>query len=163
MSEQRVARHKAVYFRYLVKDESGETVEQSDLPVGYVHGVSSALLEKLEKALEGRTAGDVIEVPISPEEGFGPHDPSLTFSDDLENVPPELRRVGAEAEMQNEDGEVRKFIVTKIEDGKLTVDGNHPYAGKNVVFKLTLTEVRDATPQEIASGYPVGQAPPQPH
>jgi FKBP-type peptidyl-prolyl cis-trans isomerase SlyD len=163
MSEQRVARHKAVYFRYLVKDESGETVEQSDLPVGYVHGVSSALLEKLEKALEGHAAGDVIEVPISPEEGFGPHDPSLSFSDDLENVPPELRRIGAEAEMQNEAGEVRKFIVTKIEDGKLTVDGNHPYAGKNVVFKLTLTEVRDATPQEIASGYPVGQAPPQPH
>ncbi len=163
MSEQRVARHKAVYFRYLVKDEYGETTEQSDLPVGYVHGVGSALLEKLEKALEGHVAGDVIEVPISPEEGFGPYDPDLTFTDDVENVPPQLRQVGAEAEMQNEAGEVRKFIVTKIEDGKLTVDGNHPYADKNVVFKLTITEVRDATPQEIATGYPTGQAPPTAH
>jgi FKBP-type peptidyl-prolyl cis-trans isomerase SlyD len=59
-------------------------------------------------------------------EGFGPHDPNLTFTDDLDNVPPQFRFVGAEVPMQSENGEVKTFYVTRIENGRLTVDGNHP-------------------------------------
>jgi FKBP-type peptidyl-prolyl cis-trans isomerase SlyD len=160
---QRIARHKAVFFTYLIKDEAGNTLEQSDMPIGYVHGANSSLLEKLEDALEGHRAGDVVEVLITPQEGFGEHDPSLTFIDDVDNVPPELRHIGAEAQMQNEYGEVKTFIVTHIGNGKLTVDGNHPFAGKNVIYKATIAEVRDATPAEVASGYPAGQQPPALH
>jgi FKBP-type peptidyl-prolyl cis-trans isomerase SlyD len=96
--------------------------------------------------------GDILEVAISPEEGFGPHDPAMTFTDDIENVPPQFREIGAQVEMQNEDGEVKTFMVSRIEDGKLTVDGNHPFAGKNITFIVKVTEVRDATPDEINSG-----------
>jgi FKBP-type peptidyl-prolyl cis-trans isomerase SlyD len=163
MNEQRVAKNKAVYFTYLIKDESGTVLEQSDMPVGYIHGAGGALLEKLERALEGCRAGDKIEVLITPDEGFGEHDPALTFTDDIDNVPPEIRHIGAEAQFQNESGEVKTFIVTKIENGKLTVDGNHPFAGKDVIYKVKVTEVRDASPQEIASGYPEGQTPPSLH
>lgn len=163
MSQDRIAKHKAVFFKYLIKDEGGQTLEQSDMPIGYVHGCGSALLEKLERELENHGPGDVVEVPVAPAEGFGDHDPNLTFTDDLDNVPPDLRYIGAEAQMQNENGEVKTFIVTEIKDGKLTVDGNHPFAGKHVVFRVTVTEVRDATPQEIANGYPEGQQPPTVH
>lgn len=159
MPTQRIANNKAVFFTYTIKDEQGNLLEQSDMPIGYIHGAGSELLEKLEHALAGHGEGDVVEVPIAPREGFGEHDPSLTFTDDIGNVPPELRHIGAEAQMQNEQGEVKTFIVTKIENGKLTVDGNHPFAGKNVVYRVTVREVRDATPEEIARGYPEGHAP----
>jgi FKBP-type peptidyl-prolyl cis-trans isomerase SlyD len=163
MTAQTVARNKAVFFTYLIKDEHGTTLEQSDMPIGYVHGAGSSLLPKLEQALEGRAVGDAVEVLIEPDEGFGEHDPNLTFTDDIANVPSELRYVGAEAQMENERGETATFIVTKIENGKLTVDGNHPYAGKNVIYRLSVTEIRDATPAELASGYPAGQQPPSLH
>ena len=82
----------------------------------------------------------------------GPHDPTLTFTDDIENVPPQYRQVGAEVEFQNEDGEVKTFVVSKIENGKLTVDANHPLAGKNLLYRVKLVEIREATAEERASG-----------
>lgn len=163
MSQDRIGKHKAVFIKYLIKDESGQILEQSDIPIGYVHGCGGNLLEKIELELENHGAGDVVEVSVSPREGFGDHDPNLTFTDDVDNVPADLRYIGAEAQMQNEDGDVKTFIVTEIKDGKLTLDGNHPFAGKNVVFRVTITEVRDATPQEIANGCPDGQQPPTVH
>ena len=54
--------------------------------------------------------------------------------------------------MQNESGEVKTFYVTRIEDGKLTVDGNHPMAGKNIIFNIKVVGIRDATPDEISHG-----------
>ncbi|MBA1329906.1 peptidylprolyl isomerase, partial [Candidatus Endoriftia persephone str. Guaymas] len=77
--------------------------------------------------------------------------PTLTFTDDLENVPPEFRKLGAEVQMQNSEGETKSFFVTKIEDGKLTVDGNHPLAGKRLLVKVKILEVRDATREDAQS------------
>ena len=145
----RVKRNKAVYFTYSIRTEGGEILEQSDLPIGYVHGTDSGLVEKVEMALEGMAAGETVEVPVSPEEGFGPTDPDLTYTDDLANVPPEYHRVGAEVEFQNDQGAIKKFIVSSIKDGKLIVDGNHPLAGKNLIFSVKITEVREATPDEL--------------
>jgi FKBP-type peptidyl-prolyl cis-trans isomerase SlyD len=110
------------------------------------------LFEKIEQALQDCLVGDTVRVSLTPEEGFGPHDENLTYTDDIENVPPEFRRIGAEVEMMNDQGDARKFTVTRIEDGKLTVDGNHPLAGKIIVFNIKVVEIRDATPDEIASG-----------
>jgi FKBP-type peptidyl-prolyl cis-trans isomerase SlyD len=98
--------------------------------------------------------GDVVDVSLTPEEGFGAHDESLTYTDDIENVPPEFRRVGAEVEMMNDQGDARKFLVTRIEDGKLTVDGNHPMAGKIITFHIKVVDIRDATDEEISNGVP---------
>lgn len=141
-----------VSFTYSIQDESGEIVEQSDLPISYVHGGKHDLFEKIEQALEGCVVGDSVQVPLTPEEGFGPHDASLTYTDDIENVPPEFRRIGAEVEMMNDAGEARKFTVTHIGDGKLTVDGNHPLAGKVITFNIKVVEIRAASEDEMASG-----------
>ncbi len=85
---------------------------------------------------------------MQPEDGFGSHDPALTFVDDIDNVPPQFRKVGAEVQMQNDEGEVKSFFVRKIENGKLTVDGNHPLAGKTLKIRVEIKEVREATPAD---------------
>ena len=66
-------------------------------------------------------------------------------------MPHEFRYVGAEVEFQNDKGESRMFRVSRIEDGKLTVDGNHPFAGKIITYNIKVAAVRNATPDEIAN------------
>jgi len=153
MSSQKISRNKAVQFTYAITDDKGNVVEQVDLPVNYVHGASHmGLIERVERAMEGLTAGESIEVELPPAEGFGDYDPELTFTDDLENVPPQFRKIGAQVEMANDNGESKTFMVSKIEGDKLTVDGNHPLAGKVATFKVKVLEVRDATTEEIRDG-----------
>ncbi len=154
MSDQIVSKNKAVFFTYFITDETGEIVEQSDLPIGYVHGIDSDIIDKLEMSMDGKSIGDKLEVMLTPAEGFGVSDPTLTFTDDLKNVPVQFQQLGAEVEMTNDNGDVRKFVVTKIEGGKLTMDGNHPLAGKNIIFHITITEIRDAEAGEIQDGRP---------
>jgi FKBP-type peptidyl-prolyl cis-trans isomerase SlyD len=155
-----VEKNKAVYFTYSVLDENGAVLEQYDLPVGYVHGADSGLFEKIEEAMEGREPGDRVEVLLPPEEGFGDIQPDLIFTDDIENVPPEFHYVGAEVTFQNDQGDTKEFRVTAIADGKLTIDGNHPMAGKTATCVVNIIDVRDATPDEIAAGKPADAGPP---
>ena len=152
--EQIVARNNVVYLTYTIWDQAGNLFEQYDLPVSYVHGVKGPLFEKIEQALEGRKAGDRIEVVLPPQEGFGEHRPELTYTDDIANVPPEHRRIGSEVMFENERGERMTFQVTRIADGRLTVDANHPLAGQTVRFRVTVVAVRPATLDEIANGVP---------
>lgn len=147
-----IAKNKFVSLTYSITDDTGEIVERIDLPVPLILGHNSQLIEKIETALIGKTTGDVISVALTAEEGFGPHQPDLTFTDDLQNVPEEFQRIGAEVQFQNDQGEVKEFRVISIENGKLTVDGNHPLAGKAITYNITITEVRDATPDEMTNG-----------
>ncbi len=157
MSIPIVGKNKVVSITYSILDENGVVMEQSDIPVSYVHGGPNQMFPEVEAALEGHGIGERVEVTLPPEKAFGPHDPNLTFTDDIDNVPPQFRKLGAEVEMQNENGDVRTFFVSKIEDGKLTVDGNHPFAGKTITFAVTVADIRDATPEEQANG--VSQSP----
>lgn len=152
MTSDVVTRDKVISVTYTLHNQRGDVFEQSDVPISYLHGHDSGLFEKLERALEGHRPGDRIEVTLAPEEGFGQYDPSLTFTDDVDNVPPELRHVGAQLEAQNARSEILTFIVTRVENGKLTVDANHPLAGQTVQFRVTVHEVRDATPEELRAG-----------
>lgn len=152
MSDSVVSKHKVVAITYSIIDESGVILEQSDIPVYYVHGGPNDMFPDVEAALDGRALGDSVEVVLPPEKAFGYHDPGMTFTDELANVPPEFRRVGAEVEMQNERGETRSFFVSKIEADKLTVDGNHPFAGKTLTYAVTVADIRDASEEEKQKG-----------
>ena len=163
MSEQKVEENKVVSLTYVIVDETGAVLEQYDLPISYVHGNNSNMYPKVAEALEGAKVGDEIEVSLSPAEGFGERDPSLTFSDAIENVPSEYRHIGAEASFENEQGESITMTVVKIEDGKIMLDGNHPFAGKTVTFKLRVKEIRDATEAEVGSGEVAEQGKPVLH
>jgi FKBP-type peptidyl-prolyl cis-trans isomerase SlyD len=149
MSEQVITDGKYVTLTYSITDGGGNVLEQTDLPVGYVHGGRMELIGGMDEAIAGKRAGDEVEIEVSPRDGFGEHDPDLTFTDDIANVPPQFRRLGAEVQMQNDIGEVKTFYVTEIEDGRLTVDGNHPLAGKHLRVHVTIHEVRDATAADM--------------
>jgi FKBP-type peptidyl-prolyl cis-trans isomerase SlyD len=152
MTDELVSNNKVVGITYSIIDQSGVILEQSDLPLYYVHGGPNEMFEEVEAALDGCGLGDSVEVVIPPEKAFGYHDPALTFTDDIDNVPPQFRHVGAEVQMQNDRGEVRSFFVSRIADGKLTVDGNHPFAGKTLTYAVTVTDIRDASEQEKRHG-----------
>src|ERR1051326_9083373 len=98
---KQIKRGSLVVFTYQITDPHGEVLERIGMPVSYVHGFGQGLLDKVERSLEGHTAGDVVQVELTPDEGFGPHDPALTFTDDIANVPEQFHHVGAEVEMQN--------------------------------------------------------------
>ncbi|KRT54046.1 FKBP-type peptidyl-prolyl cis-trans isomerase [endosymbiont of Ridgeia piscesae] len=151
MTKESIKTGKFVSLTYSISDTEGNVLEQSDLPVTYIHGGETELIGGMDKAVAGHTEGDEVKLTIEPKDGFGDHDPTLTFTDDLENVPPEFRKLGAEVQMQNAEGETKSFFVTKIEDGKLTVDGNHPLAGKRLLVKVKILEVRDATREDAQS------------
>jgi len=144
---------KFVELTYKVTDrKSGHILTRVEFPLGYVHGHSEILSPAVHAQLEGRSAGDVIEVPIDGNEIFGPRDESLVFTDRIENVPEEYRQVGTSILMENDRGQTRSFLVTWMDDERLTVDGNNPLCGREVVFTLEILTVRDATDEETRAG-----------
>ena len=152
-SEHVVRDGKFVELTYKVTDrKTGHVLTQVEFPLGYVHGHNEILAPSVHMALEGKSAGEVIEVPIDGNQIFGPRDESLVFSDHIENVPEEYRQVGTSILMENDRGQTRSFLVTQVDDEKLTVDGNNPLCGREVVFILEILTVRDATKEETMAG-----------
>jgi len=143
-----IQRGKLVTLTYSIADDQGNVVEQNDLPVSFVYGGDTELVGGVDEAILGRQAGDEVVVELPAGQAFGPLDPTLTFTDDIENVPPQFRHLGAEVQMMNDAGEQKTFYVTRIADGRLTVDGNHPLAGKALRVRIAIQEVRDATPED---------------
>ena len=144
---------KFVELTYKVTDrKSGHVLTRVEFPLGYVHGHNEILAPSVHKQLEGKSAGDVIEVPIDGNQIFGPRDESLVFTDRIENVPEAYRQIGTSILMENDKGQTRSFIVTRMDDKTLTVDGNNPLCGRDVVFTLEILTVREATDEETRAG-----------
>ena len=144
---------KFVELTYKVTDrKSGHVLTRVEFPLGYVHGHNEILAPSVHEKLEGKSVGDVIEVPIDGGQIFGPRDESLVFTDQIENVPEEYRQIGTSILMENDKGKTHSFIVTRMDDETLTIDGNNPLCGREVVFKLEILGVRDATDEETRTG-----------
>jgi FKBP-type peptidyl-prolyl cis-trans isomerase SlyD len=158
MCKETIKPGKFVSLTYSICDLDGNVLEQSDLPVNYIHGGETELIGGMDSAVAGKGPGEEVSITVPPEKGFGPRDPGLTFTDDIENVPPQFRQLGAEVQMQNEAGEVKSFFVTNIENGRLTVDGNHPLAGKELRVNVKILEVRDATREDAMNIGAQGQS-----
>lgn len=158
--DQFVQDGKFVELTYKVSDKkSGHILTCVEFPLGYVHGHNEILAPSVHKELEGKSAGDVIEVPIDGNRIFGARDESLVFTDRVENVPEEYRSIGTAILMENDEGQTRSFLVTRVDDETLTVDGNNPLCGREVVFRLEILTVRDATDAEMKAGGAIGAAP----
>ena len=148
---------KYVELTYKVTDrKSGHVLTMVEFPLGYVHGHNEILSPSVHAELEGRSAGEVIEVPIDGNRIFGARDESLVFTDHIANVPEEYRKVGTSILMENDRGQTRSFLVTKIDDKTLTVDGNNPLCGREVVFTLEIMTVREPTDAEARAGGAIG-------
>lgn len=155
-----IRENKFVELTYEVTDQkTGLRLSHVEFPLGYVHGASSVMASTVTDELEGKTTGDVIEVPIDCNEIYGPRDEALVFTDSIENVPEEYRELGTTILMENEQGNPRSFIVTRMDDKTLTVDANNPLCGREVIFKLEILSVRDATDEEIEAGGAIVEEP----
>lgn len=148
---------KFVELTYKVTDrKSGHVLTMVEFPLGYVHGHNEILAPSVHSELEGKAEGDVIEVPIDGNQIFGPRDEALVFTDKIENVPEAYRQVGTSILMENDKGQTRSFLVTRIDDKTLTVDGNNPLCGREVVFTLEILSVREAGDEEMKAGGATG-------
>jgi FKBP-type peptidyl-prolyl cis-trans isomerase SlyD len=151
---------KYVELTFKVTDaKTGHVLSAVEFPLGYVHGRNQILAPTVLAELQGRTAGDIIEVPIDCNQIYGPRDESLVFTDRIENVPQEYREIGTTITMENENGDTRNFIVTRMDAKTLTVDGNNPLCGREVIFRLEILTVREPTEEEYEAGGAIGTQP----
>lgn len=132
-------------------DAQGTPLDVSGPPVVYLHGGYGGLLEALERALEGRQAGETVRVQLEPEQAFGEYDAALL------RVEPRARYGdGLEVGMQVEDafdgGETRRYAVTDLAEDKVVLDANHPLAGMALRVACRVLEVRAASADELREG-----------
>jgi FKBP-type peptidyl-prolyl cis-trans isomerase SlyD len=158
--KETVQANKFVELTYKVIDENtGSLLTSVEFPLGYVHGTNEVLAPQVMAELEGKSVGDIIEVPIDCNKIYGPRDESLVITDYIENVPEEYRQVGTAILMENDQGKTKSFLVTRVDENTLTIDGNNPLCGRQVIFKLEILTVRDATSEEIEAGGKIDPGP----
>ena len=145
-----IEKNSVVSIHYTLKDENGEVLDTSDgrEPLDYIHG-SGQIIPGLEGELEGKTAGDEFSVVIEPDQGYGSRDDSLVHEvPKSEFDTPDEIEVGMQFRVGAED-ETAIMVVAGVDDETVTLDGNHPLAGVNLSFDVSVAGVREATEDEI--------------
>ena len=138
----KISDNKLVSMTYSIY-EGENLLENVDTPVSFIYGKETNLLPIVEKALQGKEKNSEVSIEVSSELGFGKIDEGLIFQDSLENVPEEYRKIGMQIDFANDKGVKRKFRVTKMDDKNITFDGNHLFAGKELVYKIKIIDVAD--------------------
>ena len=151
-----ISQDKVVEMEYSLT-VNGEVVDQSEDgdPMVYLQGHGN-IIPGLEKALEGKSAGDQVQVTVQPDEGYGVRDEEAIQVIDREDFDDDIE-VGATYFAQAEDGSVTPFTVMSLEGDDVTVDFNPPLAGEVLNFDVKILSVRDATPDELEHGHPHGE------
>lgn len=145
---------KVVTFHYTLNDEKGEQVESSRdrEPMAYLHGAGN-IIPGLEKAMHGKAIGDQFEVTVQPEEAYGHRK-----ENGVQRIPAkhfkQAHRLqkGQKLVLQTKQGPVQVTVV-KVGRFNIDVDMNHPLAGQVLTFNVEVTDVRDATEEEISHGH----------
>lgn len=145
-----IAMNTVVTMTYELKNANGEVLEASQEPVAYLHGGYDNIFPKVEEAMHGKNVGDTVEVSLEPVDAFGDYDEELVQIEPASAFPAKELKVGMQFEGEDETGEVILYTVTEIADGKVVVDGNHPWAGERLLFKATITAVRPANQEEVS-------------
>src|SRR5512142_2154183 len=154
----KIEKGRVVDLDYSLHLGDGEVVDRSDPgePLTYLHG-EGEIVPGLENALEGMEAGQKKQVVVSPGDGYGDRDP-----DRVQRVPRKafpagfVPEVGMELSAQGPEGDEIPFVVQRVEPDAVTIDLNHPLAGRTLSFDVTVREVRDSTAEERAHGHAHG-------
>jgi len=150
-----ISKNTVVTLEYTLKDNEGVVIDQSsgDEAFEFIHGVGG-IIPGLENALEGKKADDELSVTIEPDEGYGPREEALLADVSLDKFEDagEIKE-GMQFQTASEDGTARVVTVVKIEDGTVTVDGNHPLAGVTLNFDVKVVGVREASQEELEHGH----------
>ena len=136
----KISNQKLVSMTYSIH-EGANLLENVDTPVSFIYGKETNLLPIVEKSLIGKEKGNELTIEVSPELGFGNIDKNLIFIDSTNNVPKEYSKIGMQIDFENDKGMKRKFRVTNVDKDKITFDGNHPFSGKTLVYKIKIIDV----------------------
>ena len=152
-----IASAKVITIDYTLTAEDGEVLDSSeqDGPLTYLHG-AGYIVPGLEAALEGKSAGDALKVVVPPADGYGEHDTELVQAMPRDRFPDGEIEVGMRFQAESAHG-VRVLTVVAMNEREVTVDANHPLAGRTLSFDVTVRDVRDATAEEIAHGHVHGE------
>lgn len=149
-----IADNMVVTIDYTLKDDNGTVLDSStEGNFAYLHGANN-IIPGLENALTGKSAGDEVEVSVSPAEGYGERNDSM-----IQAVPREMFdseqeiEVGMQFHAQSPEGEMIVVTVTDVDGDNITVDGNHPLAGVNLNFGVKVVDVREASQEEMDHGH----------
>ena len=150
-----IADNLVVSMHYRLTDAEGELLDSSEGadPLNYLHGAGN-LIPGLETALVGKVEGDELQVLVEPAAAYGEVQAELVQVVDraaFQGV--EAVDVGMTFEAQDPNGASRRIVVTAVEGDQVTVDANHPLAGRQLNFDVQVVGVREATPEEIAHGH----------
>ncbi|MDA0730840.1 MAG: peptidylprolyl isomerase [Proteobacteria bacterium] len=152
-----VKMNTVVTISYELKDVNGNVLEKSKEPIAYLHGGHDNIFPKVEEAMHGKKEGDKIEVGLEPADAFGEYDEQLVQIEPITAFPESNVKEGMQFEGENETGDIVIYTVTNVADGKVVVDGNHPWAGQRVLFSATINKVRDANAEEISHKHVHGE------
>jgi FKBP-type peptidyl-prolyl cis-trans isomerase SlyD len=149
-----IRENTVVSIDYVLTDAAGAVLDRSaeGSPLSYLQGASN-IIPGLERALEGKTQGESLQVEVVPAEGYGDYDQDLVqvvsreLFEDADALEPGMRF------QANSDSGTLLVTVTDVSDDGVTVDGNHPLAGQTLTFDVTVSGVREATEEELAHGH----------
>lgn len=144
----KIEKDTVVTLSYKVADAQGKLIEEAKAPMAYLHGGYANTLPKIEAALEGQVAGYHTTLQLQAADAFGLRDESLVQTIARKDFPPGVK-VGGQLQGRAEDGSEHTFTVMKIKGDTVFLDGNHPWAGKELRFTLKVIEVRAASAEEI--------------
>ena len=153
----KIEKDKVVLFNYRLSDANDSLLEESDdkVPMAYLHGHSN-ILKALEAEMEGKSAGDSFSVTLAPEDAYGPVKPDSEQRIPVKHLTGAKKwKKGMVGVVQTEKGR-RQVTVVKVGKFMVTVDFNHPFAGKTLKFDVDIADVREATGEEIAHGHAHG-------
>ena len=153
----RIGKDKVVAIDYTLTGSDGAVIDSSQghEPLTYLHGAGN-IVPGLERALEGKSAGDQVTATVEPDQGYGQKNPAL-----VQPVPraqfPGVKdiAVGQQFQAQTNHGP-RVVTVVDVSPDTVTVDANHPLAGETLNFDVKVVDVRDATQQELDHGHAHG-------
>lgn len=149
-----IENNKVVILNYTLKDGDGNVLDQSDdASFAYLHGAMN-IIPGLENALTGKSMGDGLSVSIPPEEGYGVRDDARVqqVSKTMFEGGGEIE-VGSQFHAQGPEGETLVVTIAEVLEDEVVVDANHPLAGKELNFDVTVVEVRDASAEELEHGH----------
>jgi FKBP-type peptidyl-prolyl cis-trans isomerase SlyD len=152
-----IGQDSVVSLSYELHDGEGKLIEKTKKPIAYIHGGYDGIFPLVESALQGKSVGDACEVRLQPSDAFGEYDAAMV-REEPRNLFPKNVSVGMQFEGAVEGSDQHAvYTVTGITDDKVSVDGNHPLAGKSLVFSCKVTGVRKATEEELHHGHVHGE------
>jgi len=149
-----ISNQKVVSVHFTLTNHAGVTIDSSEGgdPLAYLHGEQN-IIAGLENALEGKVVGDKLNVSLDAADAYGEYNPALT-----EVVPSTMFQgvdnieVGMEFQAETSEG-VQVVRIAEVDGDNVTVDGNHPLAGQALNFDVEVTDIRDATAEELEHGH----------